>query len=81
MMGFSYRWYVLLLFAGICVPVHAQHSDPPSHPLFQLLPADTTNVWFTNIVHETEGYNALSYTIAYNGNGIAVGDVNGDGLP
>ncbi|MDB5033631.1 MAG: RNA-binding protein, partial [Chlorobi bacterium] len=81
MTGFSYRWYVLLLLVGICVPAHAQHPDPPSHPLFEFLPADTTHVWFTNIVHETESYNALSYTNAYNGNGIAVGDVNGDGLP
>src|SRR5438270_2365526 len=49
-------------------------------PLFQLLPAKQTNIKFTNRISETENLNVLAYEYFYNGAGVAVGDINNDGL-
>jgi hypothetical protein len=48
--------------------------------LFQLLPSKTTNVKFSNTLDETEKLNVLAYEYFYNGGGVAVGDINNDGL-
>lgn len=48
--------------------------------LFQLLTAKQTNIKFTNRISETENLNVLAYEYFYNGAGVAVGDINNDGL-
>jgi len=50
-------------------------------PLFQLLPSKETGIHFSNDIAETEELNVLSYEYFYNGGGVAVGDINNDGLP
>ena len=50
-------------------------------PLFQLLPASQTGIDFKNQIDENESLNVLAYEYFYNGGGVAVGDVNNDGLP
>ncbi|HVU97052.1 MAG TPA: VCBS repeat-containing protein [Puia sp.] len=50
-------------------------------PLFRLLPAKETGIHFSNDIAETEELNVLSYEYFYNGGGVAVGDINNDGLP
>src|SRR3569832_1088143 len=50
-------------------------------PLFKLLPSKETNIKFSNDINETESLNVLSYEYFYNGGGVAVGDINNDGLP
>lgn len=47
-------------------------------PLFTLLPADSTNVHFQNVLKESLNMNVLMYEYLYNGGGVAVGDFNGD---
>ncbi|WP_018619295.1 VCBS repeat-containing protein [Spirosoma luteum] len=49
--------------------------------LFQLLPASKTGIDFTNQIDENESLNVLAYEYFYNGGGVAVGDINNDGLP
>jgi len=49
--------------------------------LFSLLPAEQTGIDFQNTLTETPDLNILKYEYAYNGGGVAIGDVNGDGLP
>lgn len=44
------------------------------------LPSDT-GITFTNTLTETEDLNILDYLYFYNGGGVAVGDINVDGLP
>src|SRR5438105_4084780 len=51
------------------------------HPLFKLLSSKETNVKFSNDINETESLNVLSYEYFYNGGGVAVDDINNDGLP
>jgi hypothetical protein len=57
-----------------------------SHPhndntLFTEMPSSITHVDFRNEIQENEDYNILTYEYLYNGAGVAVGDLNGDGLP
>ena len=62
---------LFLLFA----PAYAQS------PLFRALPSSQTGVDFVNQIDENESLNVLSYEYFYNGGGVAVGDINNDGLP
>src|SRR6201997_840093 len=50
-------------------------------PLFQLMPSKETGIHFSNDISETEELNVLNYEYFYNGGGVAVGDINNDGLP
>ena len=49
-------------------------------PLFELLTPKQTNIKFENHISETENLNVLAYEYFYNGGGVAVGDINNDGL-
>ena len=48
--------------------------------LFTLLPTDKTHVDFQNTINEGLNTNVLMYEYFYNGGGVAVGDINNDGL-
>ena len=49
-------------------------------PLFTLLSSDSTHINFNNILTEALNTNVLLYEYFYNGGGVAVSDINGDGL-
>lgn len=55
--------------------------NPTERPLFTLLSPDESGVNFTNTLTETDDLSILNYIYFYNGGGVAVGDVNNDGLP
>jgi len=76
-----------LLFIGLIALTGCTHkaenkesSDNDSHPLFTLLTPEQTHVDFNNTLTEGLNTNVLMYEYFYNGGGVAVGDVNGDGL-
>ena len=56
-------------------------SDAPADPLFEAMPASTTGVEFVNEVRDDKQLNIFNYRNFYNGGGVALGDVNNDGLP
>src|ERR1700750_1180910 len=64
--------YLILFF--ICLNTSAQQT------LFKLLDSSTTSVTFSNEINESEDLNVLAYEYFYNGGGVAVGDINNDGL-
>jgi len=41
---------------------------------------DSTGIQFSNTVHDTKELNILNYRNFYNGGGVAIGDINNDGL-
>lgn len=49
--------------------------------LFSLLPSSYSGVTFSNTVTDTKDVNVFTYRNHYNGGGVALGDLNGDGLP
>jgi len=49
--------------------------------LFTKIPDDRSGVFFNNVNMEDENYNVLVYEYFYNGGGVAIGDINNDGLP
>jgi enediyne biosynthesis protein E4 len=49
--------------------------------LFTLLPHRRTGIDFINWIRESESFNMIEYVWIYDGAGVAVGDVNNDGLP
>ena len=48
--------------------------------LFKLVSSDHSNINFSNKLVENEKMNIINYHYFYNGGGVAVGDVNNDGL-
>jgi enediyne biosynthesis protein E4 len=48
--------------------------------LFQLLDAKQTGIDFANTLNEQDTLNILDSEFVYNGAGVAIGDLNGDGL-
>lgn len=76
--------YLLLLpffcFASCSPSTEEAQKGNDIPPLFTLLPAAHTGVHFTNQLTEGLNTNVLMYEYFYNGGGVAVGDLNGDGL-
>lgn len=59
----------------------AQAPAPVAGRLFTELPATYTGVDFRNDLHETRDRNVFTYRNYYNGGGVAIADLTGDGLP
>jgi hypothetical protein len=73
---FIYRRLMTLCLMVFCIsPARSQK------PLFELLSFKETGVSFNNNLNETENLNVMAYEYFYNGGGVAVGDINNDGLP
>src|SRR5688572_1407612 len=68
------RLILLLLSAGC----DRESTEPP---LFKLLSADRTGVTFANTVTTNDSLNVQTDVYVYNGAGVAVGDIDNDGLP
>ncbi len=50
-------------------------------PLFKLLSPNQTGITFANIITTSDSLNAHTDAYIYNGAGVAVGDIDNDGLP
>lgn len=65
----------------IILPVLFASCKQAGNKMFTEIPASQSSVHFKNEIKENEDYNILTYEYLYNGGGVAVGDVNNDGLP
>jgi len=85
------RWWalagLLCLLAGCSgdnrpagEPATAEAPPVDGH-LFTRLPSSYTGVRFENRLTESQDFNVFTYRNFYNGGGVALGDLNGDGLP
>src|SRR5688572_5289448 len=61
--------------------VQAGRMPDPDGRLFTLLPSNATGVRFENTLRDTRDMNVFAYRNYYNGGGVAIGDLTGDGLP
>src|SRR5829696_1697628 len=72
-------FFIGLAVMGISCSSKQKTSDSPV--LFQKLDATQTGINFSNNLTYDAKFNIYTYRNFYNGGGVAVGDVNGDGLP
>src|SRR6266566_9181053 len=73
--GGAVVWVVAFLSMG------CTHTPKKEHTLFDLLDADSTHITFNNKLSYAEQFNIFTYRNFYTGGGVAVGDINNDGLP
>ncbi|MHC4234114.1 MAG: FG-GAP repeat domain-containing protein, partial [Planctomycetota bacterium] len=84
--GFGLHLAVVAFCVGVALSC-ADRSPGPREPppagdeLFSQLPSGYTGVRFENRVVETADHNVFKYRNFYNGGGVALGDLTGDGLP
>lgn len=72
--------FVLAFAAGLFVPSCRPDQGSAEKPLFTLLDARSTSVDFVNQLDFDEKFNIYTYRNFYNGGGVALGDINNDGL-
>jgi len=68
----------LLIILSPLVLSYSCSNKEKSKPLFTLM--KNTGVEFTNTVTDTKELNIINYRNFYNGGGVAIGDINNDGL-
>lgn len=56
-------------------------GQDPQIPLFSLISSKHSGILFRNKLPENRYMNILTYQYYYNGGGVAIGDINNDGLP
>ena len=78
-------WTVLLAAGSLaCSAADGERTataPAPDGRLFTRLPSAYTGVRFVNAVTETREHNVFTYRNFYNGGGVALGDLTGDGRP
>ena len=57
-----------------------EKSTPKKETLFTLLSSEDTGISFVNEVENSKAFNIFKYRNFYNGGGVALGDINNDGL-
>ena len=70
-----------LCFISLICSCHSKKKFNPEDALFQQLPSSQTGIDFNNKVVDTKDFNVFKYRNFYNGGGVAIGDINNDGLP
>lgn len=68
----------LLFFNCDKLQLNKKFSDAKT--LFTLMPSNLTQIKFSNIVKQDNVMNCVRYSYMLNGGGVAVGDINNDGL-
>ncbi len=71
--------YAFLFLSGVLALTGCRQTN--SDTLFESLPASETGVDFVNRSLDKKDFNIFNYRNFYNGGGVAIGDVNNDGLP
>lgn len=76
--------FFILAVIGSCTGKDGSASLSSAYPdslkLFTQLDSSSTGIIFRNDIAEDEHTNAMVYQYTYNGGGVAIGDVNNDGL-
>lgn len=73
---------LLLILATACKNKKAEKPEveDKGETLFTLLPSEETGISFINTVENQKNFNIFKYRNFYNGGGVAIGDINNDGL-
>src|SRR5690242_20238158 len=85
-MKMNWRLIVLALVLGFAVFSCSQQKEQAiksqhEKTLFTRLTSAQTGVSFINKIEDKNEFNIFRYRNFYNGGGVAIGDINNDGLP
>jgi hypothetical protein len=71
----------IVFFSALFLLVSTCNQNPGTESaLFKKVPSSVSHVRFLNHLVETEDFNIIEYLYFYNGGGVALGDINNDGL-
>jgi hypothetical protein len=73
------NWIIRLL--ALAITLAASSCQDQSGNRFTRMEASHTGVQFANNIQNTEQLNIFNYRNFYNGGGVGIADINGDGLP
>ncbi len=77
-MSGNVRYPIFCIFLSLfCCEAPQQEATPT---LFTLLSAEKTQIDFENTIVENDTFNMVDFFYVYNGGGVALGDINNDGL-
>lgn len=86
-MKIQYKNFILIIAIGIATlscnnntTTIAFEKESNVDPLFTLLSPEDTGICFVNKVENKKDFNIFKYRNFYNGGGVALGDINNDGL-
>ncbi len=74
-------WGVFIFSILSCDKGGSELVEIPSEPLFIKRSSDETGISFINKIENQKNFNIFKYRNFYNGGGVAIGDINNDGLP
>jgi hypothetical protein len=70
----------LLCLLSACAVPENKSANAPKDLLFQRLTSDVTGIHFENTLTVTNDFDVFRYRNFYNGGGVAIADINNDGL-
>ncbi|MCP9766678.1 CRTAC1 family protein [Lacihabitans sp. LS3-19] len=71
------------ILSGICISAFSLFfscQKNANNGIFELIPSSVSGIDFENTVKNSENFNIFNYRNFYNGAGVAIGDINNDGL-
>ncbi len=73
----------ILISLFSCNSTQEKKTEPEKDKdtLFKLMSPDSTGINFFNAIQNEKNFNIFKYRNFYNGGGVAIGDINNDGLP
>ena len=77
---FGHLSAIYLVICGVFMLLAGCNSTTKADTLFESISPEACGIRFVNKVDNTEDFNIFSYRNFYNGGGVAIGDVNNDGL-
>jgi hypothetical protein len=78
-----FRNKILIFFIALSIAgcKHDKKVEITKDTLFELIPPEASGVNFINKITDEKASNVFLYRNYYNGGGVAIGDINNDGLP
>ncbi|HTE30652.1 MAG TPA: VCBS repeat-containing protein, partial [Chryseolinea sp.] len=74
-------WTINTIAFALVISFASCREDKKVNARFIAMPPSHTGVNFVNTLSNTDDFNIIEYLYFYNGGGVAVGDINQDGLP
>ena len=79
-MKYAFFYLIIVVFLGCSDEVKKQEEIEKAKIYFRSIPADSSGIDFSNDLLYSNELNIIEYLYYYNGGGVAIGDINNDGL-